>query len=273
MSRKLIIMISLCKKIIAGGLSDNIALKRKRFLLDKSAALFSCSAGFFIISAVLGLNVFWGFFTFNSLPFAFAFDCYIWPAVSCLFLMVSIILFVKAVKFFKLFRNAGEEVIIDEAIAVSPPARSHAIAGIIVAGLGICVSWHLLIAPLQYAVAAVFVLSGLCLALSGLFAHVALYGENIVICTQKEMLAIPCAEVKWLYTECCDGCTETLCIGLAHRIIRTEIPGNDAGQTFYEKCIKACENAAIGYKPSMLLAWEHEDDWGDIVSATRSDLE
>ncbi len=266
-------MVSLCKKIIAGGLSENIAHLKKSFLLSKSAAFCIYAAGFFIVSAVLCLNVFFGFFDYNSLPFKLSCDCSIWLAVSCLFLIVSVIVFVNAVKVFKLFKNVGKETILDEAIVVTPPARSHTIAGTIAAGFGICASWYLLIAPLQYVVAAVFALSGLCLAISGLYAHVALYDGSIIICTQKEMLAIPCAEVTWLYTECCDGCTETLCIGLKHKIIRTEIPGNDAGQQFYEKCLAACDNAAVGYKPSMMMSWEQDSGWSDIVSATRNELE
>ncbi len=266
-------MVSLCKKIIAGGMSEKIAHLKKRFLFGKSAALFIYAAGFFILSAVLCLNGIFGPFAFISLPSDLFYDCSAWIAVSCLFLIAAVIIFVKAVRIFKLFRNAGEETKTDEVIVVTPPLRSHAVAGVIAAGFGILVSWYFIIAPLQYAVAAVFALSGLCLALSGLFAHVALYDGNIVIFTQKEMLAIPCDKVKWLYTECCDGCTKTLCIGFKRKIIRAEIPGNNAGEMFYEKCIAACEDAAVGYKPSMMAAWEQENNWDDIVSAARSGLE
>ncbi|MCR5661887.1 MAG: hypothetical protein K6G50_07140 [bacterium] len=399
-------MLSLCKKIIVGGLSENIAHLKIRFLFWKSVAFFIYAAGFFIISLVLFLNGFFGPFALNEKysnswyrsifcwvylqdaylykPFTLALtdrlegvekevvigrrdkrylitiigneyipiveksnfgdipdvswkeqdislinysrrifgsqeknfnnydnnyccpagilypldirslanlkqllgndykylqhfelskDNSPWLMGSCLLFLVSVISFVKAFNFFKLYRNTVEETIIDETIVVVPPVRSHAIAGTIVATIGIWASWYLLIAPLQYALAAVFALSGLCLALSGVFAHVALYDGNIVICSQKEMLAIPCEKVKWLYTECCDGCTDTLCIGFKHRIIRTEIPGNEAGQKFYEKCIAACEDAAVGYKPSMMLSWDHAIDWSNIVSATRSELE
>ena len=91
-------MVSLCKKIIAGGLSENIAHLKKRFLFGESAALFIYAAGFFIISAVLCLNGIFGPSAFISLSSDLFYDCSAWIAVSCLFLIGTVIIFARAVK-------------------------------------------------------------------------------------------------------------------------------------------------------------------------------